>query len=137
MCYVVEVACNLKVVRWWKWCEWLLGVGGGRKVTRVEVTMDGGETWQVCRLDHPEKPNKYGKYWCWCFWCLEVNEPDLPAAKEIALRAWDEALNTRTPQTHLESYGIPYTSTSVQFTIINIWSIYFYKVLASYFSIYF
>ncbi|KAJ1400597.1 Riboflavin synthase-like beta-barrel [Sesbania bispinosa] len=69
--------------------------GGGRKVTRVEVTMDGGETWQVCRLDHPEKPNKYGKYWCWCFWSLEVEVLDLLGAKEIAVRAWDEALNTQ------------------------------------------
>ncbi|CBI19078.3 unnamed protein product, partial [Vitis vinifera] len=69
--------------------------GGGKKVTRVEVTMDGGETWQVCRLDHPEKPNKYGKYWCWCFWSLEVEVLDLIGAKEIAVRAWDETLNTQ------------------------------------------
>lgn len=69
--------------------------GGGKKVTRVEVTMDGGETWQVCDLDHPEKPNKYGKYWCWCFWSLEVEVLDLLSAKEIAVRAWDETLNTQ------------------------------------------
>ncbi|KAL3638775.1 Nitrate reductase [NADH] 1 [Castilleja foliolosa] len=69
--------------------------GGGKKVTRVEVTMDGGETWQICQLDHPEKPNKYGKYWCWCFWLLEVEVFDLLAAKEIAVRAWDETLNTQ------------------------------------------
>ncbi|KAJ7965621.1 Nitrate reductase [Quillaja saponaria] len=69
--------------------------GGGRKVTRVEVTMDGGETWQVCTLEHTEKPNKYGKYWCWCFWSLEVEVLDLLGAKEIAVRAWDEALNTQ------------------------------------------
>ncbi|KAE8077397.1 hypothetical protein FH972_015964 [Carpinus fangiana] len=69
--------------------------GGGRKVTRVEVTMDGGEKWRVCALDHPEKPNKYGKYWCWCFWSLEVEVLDLIATKEIAVRAWDEALNTQ------------------------------------------
>ncbi|KAE8652089.1 hypothetical protein Csa_018786 [Cucumis sativus] len=69
--------------------------GGGKKVTRVEVTMDGGETWQVCTLDHPEKPNKYGKYWCWCFWSLEVEVLDLLGAKEIAVRAWDETLNTQ------------------------------------------
>nr|KYP40506.1 Inducible nitrate reductase [NADH] 2 [Cajanus cajan] len=69
--------------------------GGGRKVTRVEVTLDGGETWQVCTLDCPEKPNKYGKYWCWCFWSLEVEVLDLLGAKEIAVRAWDEALNTQ------------------------------------------
>ncbi|OVA08942.1 Oxidoreductase [Macleaya cordata] len=69
--------------------------GGGKKVTRVEVTMDGGETWQVCTLDHPEKPNKYGKYWCWCFWSLEVEVLDLLGAKEIAVRAWDETINTQ------------------------------------------
>ncbi|XP_018849615.2 nitrate reductase [NAD(P)H]-like [Juglans regia] len=69
--------------------------GGGRKVTRVEVTIDGGETWRVCALDHQEKPNKYGKYWCWCFWSLEVEVLDLLGTKEIAVRAWDEALNTQ------------------------------------------
>ncbi|XP_010544388.1 PREDICTED: nitrate reductase [NADH] 2 [Tarenaya hassleriana] len=69
--------------------------GGGKKVTRVEVTMDGGETWQVCALDHPERPSKYGKYWCWCFWSLEVEVLDLLGAKEIAVRAWDETLNTQ------------------------------------------
>ncbi|KAA3465278.1 nitrate reductase [NADH]-like [Gossypium australe] len=57
--------------------------------------MDGGETWQVCSLDHPEQPNKYGKYWCWCFWSLEVEVLDLLGAKEIAVRAWDQTLNTQ------------------------------------------
>ncbi|KAK1441261.1 hypothetical protein QVD17_07105 [Tagetes erecta] len=69
--------------------------GGGKKVTRVEVTLDEGDTWRVCSLDHKEKPNKYGKYWCWCFWSLEVEVLDLLAAKEIAVRAWDETHNTQ------------------------------------------
>ncbi|WOL20056.1 hypothetical protein Cni_G28858 [Canna indica] len=69
--------------------------GGGRKVTRVEVTLDGGETWFVCALDHQEKPGKYGKYWCWCFWSLEVEVLDLLSAKEVAVRAWDESHNTQ------------------------------------------
>lgn len=69
--------------------------GGGKKVTRVEVTMDGGETWHVCTLDHQEKASKYGKYWCWCFWSLEVEVLDILGAKEIAVRAWDETLNTQ------------------------------------------
>lgn len=64
-------------------------------MTRVEVTMDGGETWQVCTLDHLEKPNKYGKYWCWCFWSLEVEVLELLGTKDIAVRAWDETLNTQ------------------------------------------
>ncbi|XP_059280356.1 nitrate reductase [NADH] [Lycium ferocissimum] len=69
--------------------------GGGKKVSRVEVTLDGGETWSVCTLDHPEKPTKYGKYWCWCFWSLEVEVLDLLSAKEIAVRAIDETMNTQ------------------------------------------
>ncbi|KAK4276776.1 hypothetical protein QN277_014884 [Acacia crassicarpa] len=69
--------------------------GGGRKVTRVEVTMDSGETWSLATLEHAEKPNKYGKYWCWCLWSLEVEVLDLLGAKEIAVRALDEALNTQ------------------------------------------
>lgn len=64
-------------------------------MTRVEVTLDGGETWLVCTLEHPEKPNKYGKYWCWCFWSLDVEILDLLGAKEVAVRAWDETLNTQ------------------------------------------
>lgn len=75
--------------------QYYLSTGGGKKVTRVEVTLDGGETWSVCTLDHPEKPTRYGKYWCWCFWSLEVEVLDLLSAKEIAVRAVDETLNTQ------------------------------------------
>ncbi|KAI8550948.1 hypothetical protein RHMOL_Rhmol06G0146300 [Rhododendron molle] len=57
--------------------------------------MDGGETWHVCQLDHPEKPNKYGKYWCWCFWSLEVEVKQLVVSKEMAVRAWDQTQNTQ------------------------------------------
>uniref|UniRef100_P49102 Nitrate reductase [NADH] 3 n=1 Tax=Zea mays TaxID=4577 RepID=NIA3_MAIZE len=69
--------------------------GGGKKVTRVEVTLDGGENWLLCELDHPEKPTKYGRYWCWCFWSIDVELIDLLACKEIAVRAWDQSLNTQ------------------------------------------
>ncbi|KAI3948289.1 hypothetical protein MKW92_004398 [Papaver armeniacum] len=70
--------------------------GGGKKVTRVETKqMDGGNSWYLCTLNHPEKPNKYGKYWCWCFWSLEVEVLDLIGAKDIAVRAWDQTLNTQ------------------------------------------
>ncbi|KAG2659404.1 hypothetical protein PVAP13_1KG354600 [Panicum virgatum] len=69
--------------------------GAGKKVTRVEVTLDGGETWLLCALDHPEKPTKFGKYWCWCFWSVDVEVADLLASREIAVRAWDQSLNTQ------------------------------------------
>ncbi|KVH56140.1 cytochrome b5-like heme/steroid binding domain-containing protein [Cynara cardunculus var. scolymus] len=69
--------------------------GGGKKVTRVKVTLDERETWNVCNMDVREKPNKYGKYWCSCFWSLKVEVLDLLGAKEIAVRALDQALNTQ------------------------------------------
>lgn len=69
--------------------------GGGRKVTHVEVTLNGGETWSLAKLEHLEKPNNYGKYWRWCLWPFKVEVLDLLGAKEITVRAWDEALNTQ------------------------------------------
>lgn len=69
--------------------------GGGRKVLRVEVTLDDGATWRLCQLSHPERPTEYGKWWCWCFWQLPVDVADLLGAKEISVRAWDEATNTQ------------------------------------------
>ncbi|CAN6299375.1 unnamed protein product [Urochloa humidicola] len=69
--------------------------GGGKKVTRVEVTLDGGNTWLLCDVSHPEKPNKYGRYWCWCFWSVHVDVADLLGSREIAVRAWDQTFNTQ------------------------------------------
>eukprot|EP01018_Ginkgo_biloba_P005168 Gb_23840 [translate_table: standard] len=69
--------------------------GGGRKVTRVEATFDGGETWNLCTVHHPEKPTKYGKHWCWCFWELDVEVTKLLGPKDLAVRAWDESMNTQ------------------------------------------
>ncbi|KAJ4804639.1 Nitrate reductase [Rhynchospora pubera] len=69
--------------------------GGGRKVTRVEITLDGGATWRVCTLNQPEKPTKYGKYWCWSFWYVKIDMVHLIGAKEIAVRAWDESNNSQ------------------------------------------
>lgn len=69
--------------------------GGGRRVNRVEVTLDDGKTWRLCDLKHPEEPTRYGKYWCWCFWQLGVDVMDLLTCKEIAVRAWDSAMNNQ------------------------------------------
>lgn len=72
--------------------------GGGRKVIRVEVTIDGGENWMLCRINHPEKPTKYGKYWCWCFWEVDIGVMQIIQAKELAVRAWDASMNTQPQQ---------------------------------------
>eukprot|EP00957_Ditylum_brightwellii_P137484 10482124-Ditylum_brightwellii.AAC.1 len=63
--------------------------GGGRKVTRVEVTTDCGATWNLAKITRQEAPNPYGKYWCWIWWSFEIPVADLVGTSEIWCRAWD------------------------------------------------
>jgi nitrate reductase (NAD(P)H) len=65
--------------------------GGGRKVTRVEITLDHGVTWEVTTIDRKERPNDYGLYFCWVWWQIEINGCDLVGCDEIWCRAWDDA----------------------------------------------
>jgi hypothetical protein len=84
----VLLDCVLLHLLWWR-------AGGGRKVIRVEVSLNDGKSWVLCDLKHPEEPTKYGKYWCWCFWQIGVDIMDLMKCKEIVVRAWDAAMNTQ------------------------------------------
>lgn len=77
--------------------------GGGRKITRVELSFDGGLTWTLCKLDYPEEryshTPKYGKYYCWVFWEHTVDKFILlntaTSSGELRCRAWDEGNNTQ------------------------------------------
>lgn len=74
--------------------------GGGRRITRVEVTLDRGSTWCLADVDYPEDryrlaPEGHILYggrldvswrdtsFCWCFWELDVSLADLEAAADI------------------------------------------------------
>jgi len=69
--------------------------GGGRKVIRVEVSINGGKTWTLSKLTHPEKPTEYGRYWCWCFFEIDIALSELWGLEkpEILCRGWDAAMN--------------------------------------------
>jgi len=67
--------------------------GGGRKITRVEITLDGGTHWELAELQRKEKPTQYGMYWCWTWWSFKVKVADLVGCKEVWCRAWDESNN--------------------------------------------
>ncbi|KAJ3258044.1 hypothetical protein HK104_007007 [Borealophlyctis nickersoniae] len=70
--------------------------GGGRKVTRVEVSMDDGVTWElVDELTYGFEPRHGDKYWCWFLWEHKVEVGRLLGAKEVMVRAWDSAQNTQ------------------------------------------
>lgn len=69
------------------------GSGGGRKVTRVEVSLDKGKTWLISAIIRHEEPTEHGKYWCWVFWEVQVPILDLLRAEEICSRAVDISNN--------------------------------------------
>ena len=85
--------------------------GGGNKVHRVEVSLDGGKTWTLTKITHPWEtmtptelwaPRHSSRHWLWCFWEHEVDLADIASAPpsngpepEIAVRAWDVSMNTQ------------------------------------------
>ena len=69
--------------------------GGGRKITRVEISMNSGASWNLCKLHVHERPTEYGKYWAWIFWEYECPLDVLASSDEIVVRGWDEGHNTQ------------------------------------------
>ncbi|EIW84615.1 nitrate reductase NiaD [Coniophora puteana RWD-64-598 SS2] len=90
--------------------------GGGRRVTRVEVSLDRGRSWVLAEVEYPEDayrpddsdsdsddaedlPHTYNNTpilvpasYCWAFWHLPVPLARLASAKDIVVRAGDESL---------------------------------------------
>lgn len=67
--------------------------GGGRAVTRVEVSTDGGTHWELAEIERKEKPTEYGMHWCWIWWTYKVKVSEFVGCKEIMCRAWDDSNN--------------------------------------------
>ncbi|KAI9789516.1 MAG: hypothetical protein M1833_002303 [Piccolia ochrophora] len=84
--------------------------GGGRRITRVELSLDKGRTWrlsdityhedlyrdvdqELCggQLDFSWRDNSF----CWCFWSLDVQVSDLKDSNDIIVRAMDESMNVQ------------------------------------------
>lgn len=84
--------------------------GGGKRVTRAELSLDGGRSWRLAQIEYPEDSFRlaaegetlYGgridvvsereTCFCWCFWSLEVAVADLQATNDILLRCMDDAM---------------------------------------------
>lgn len=82
--------------------------GGGRRVTRVEITMDKGKSWRLADIEYPE--DRYRDFekdlfggrmdmswrescFCWCFWSIELSKEELASAKDIFVRSMDDSMN--------------------------------------------
>jgi len=82
--------------------------GGGRRVTRCELSLDKGKTWRLANIDYAE--DKYRAYedykiydsrldmdwretsFCWCFWNLDISTSELETSSDILVRAMDESM---------------------------------------------
>ena len=68
--------------------------GGGRSITRVEVSVDGGHNWRLAT--HKQPPlSMYGKQWSWAHWQYTIDCDALAQCDELMCRAWDEGNNTQ------------------------------------------
>ena len=87
--------------------------GGGRRVTRVEVTLDKGKSWALANIryheddyrDHAdENETLYGgkldmgwreTCFAWCFWEIDLKVEDLAMSSDFMVRAMDESMNVQ------------------------------------------
>lgn len=70
--------------------------GGGHEVQRVEVSLDGGDTWLYCIRKFPDTPLRHGnKFWTWLHWHVDVEVSHLLRCKNIAVRCWNVFKNTQ------------------------------------------
>ncbi|CAE6498186.1 unnamed protein product [Rhizoctonia solani] len=82
--------------------------GGGRRITRVEISLDEGNTWALAEITYPEDlyrsvcydDESYGTLdlterdtcFCWCFWTFPASMSELAKGHSIMCRATDESL---------------------------------------------
>ena len=59
-----------------------------RRITRVDVSKDGGRTWAQAALEHDSAAP-----WSWTFWQASLDLPE--GEHELAVRAWDSAGQTQ------------------------------------------
>lgn len=45
--------------------------GGGQKIVRVDVTIDGGDTWHVANLDQQDAALP-PQHWSWTLWSIKI-----------------------------------------------------------------
>ncbi|PXF44458.1 Nitrate reductase [NADH] 2 [Gracilariopsis chorda] len=116
---VIVTPCNMEVIRTSGNKTYTVRgyaySGGGRKITRVELSLDGGRSWKLCNLSFPEEQfssaPRFGLYFCWMFWRCTVGMGEMVECArntgEFKCRAWDVSNNTQ-PAEHnwnLLGYG--------------------------------
>ncbi|RYO80688.1 hypothetical protein DL766_008815 [Monosporascus sp. MC13-8B] len=85
--------------------------GGGHGIQRVDVSLDGGKTWDQAKLLDDSKLEKGSKAWCWKRWRYEGTLPPAtgtePGEKRttFVVKATDDAYNTQ-PEKYTDIYNL-------------------------------
>ena len=75
--------------------------GGGHQIQRVDVSLDGGDTWLYCIREFPDRPIRHGnKFWTWLHWHVDVETSHLLRAPSIVVRCFSVFKNTQ-PERHI------------------------------------
>ncbi|KAG0091346.1 hypothetical protein BGZ93_004549 [Podila epicladia] len=75
--------------------------GGGRAIYRVELSLDGGRTWEaVDKIEQTPDP-KSGMYWAWAIWEKKVAK--INTSSELVVRAYDSSGNIQ-PEVPIWNY---------------------------------
>ncbi|KAF9378294.1 hypothetical protein CPC16_011395 [Podila verticillata] len=67
--------------------------GGGRAIYRVELSIDGGRTWEPVDKIKQVPDKKSGMFWSWALW--EKYVPRLDSNSELVVRAYDASGNVQ------------------------------------------
>ncbi|KAF8986132.1 hypothetical protein BGZ46_009243 [Entomortierella lignicola] len=65
--------------------------GGGKGIYRVEVSVDGGNTWEPADKMEQKADEISGMFWTWAIW--EKTVPSISNSTEIVARAYDSSGN--------------------------------------------
>ncbi|KAI0144455.1 Oxidoreductase, molybdopterin-binding domain-containing protein [Xylariaceae sp. FL1272] len=83
--------------------------GGGREIQRVDVSLDGGRTWDQASLLDDTQHEQGSKKWCWKRWKYEGVVPEVrdddDGRTTFVVKATDDAYNTQ-PETHASIYNL-------------------------------
>lgn len=85
--------------------------GGGREIQRVDVSLDGGKTWDQAKLLDDSSQEQGSKKWSWKRWRYEAPLPKDEQSGEtltrttLVVKATDETYNTQ-PQCYKSIYNL-------------------------------
>ena len=77
--------------------------GGGNRIVRVDITADGGKTWQVAELEQDKSPS--GRHFGWTLWTAKVKAPVKGSNLEVWSKAVDSNYNVQ-PETFENTWNL-------------------------------